>query len=636
MTETPAARSSAPTADKGLLRNGVIAVLTLSAIALHLALRWSSVPPAFVNVPLLVAIAAGGLPLVVGLAQRVLQAEFGSDLLAGVAIVTAVILGEFLAASVIVLMLSGGQALERLATRRASSVLDALARRSPTVAHRQQGGQLVDVPVDAVTPGDVVVILPHETCPADGTVQAGSSTMDESYLTGEPFLLRKTVGSAVISGAINGTSALTIRVDRPAADSRYARIMEVVRAAELHRPPMRRMADRLGAWYTPAALAIAAGSWLWSGSPDRFLAVVVIATPCPLLLAIPVAIVGAISLAARRSIVVRDPALLERVSTCRTVILDKTGTLTLGRPVLASIDCVPGERRDDVLQAAASLEQYSRHPLAGAVLDAADRAGLVRLEATDVEERPGTGLSGHIGERSIRIVGRGHVNAELSASLPPEVAGLECVVLIDGRVAATLRFRDEPRRESRSFVNHLGPRHHIDRLLLVSGDRASEVRYLADVVGIKDVYAGQTPEQKLAIVRAERKRQPCLFVGDGVNDAPAMLAATAGVALGANTDVTAAAAGAVILEYSLTRVDELLHIGRRMTRIARQSALGGMALSAIGMIVAAAGWLTPIGGALLQEAIDIGAILNALRAARAPASLIDFEPPADETPKIPV
>lgn len=614
-------------ADRGasLSVDAWIAALALVAIAAHLLLRYAwPVPAHAANIPLMVALAAGGIPLVVALLRQLFARELGSDLLAGIAIVTSAWLGEYLVAVVVVLMLSGGQALEAYATRRASSVLDALARRSPSVAHEMSGDALVDVPLDRIGPGDVLVILPHETCPVDGTVTSGHSTMDESYLSGEPFLMQKTVGSAVLSGAINGEGALTITVDRRVVDSRYERIMQILRTAEERRPAMRRLADRLGGWYTPLAVGIALAGWAWSGDPQRFLAVLVIATPCPLLLAIPVAIIGAISLAARRSILIRDAMVLERIGSCRTMIFDKTGTLTLGRPALTDVTCAPDFDRAVVLQLMASLEQYSRHPLAAAVVQAADREALARLPVTEVSERPGEGLSGRVAGRRVRVTSRAKLGADVVVPVAAVQGGLECIVLVDGAVAARCRFRDVPRRESQPFVGHLRPKHGVSRLLLVSGDRQSEVQYLADAVGIVDVHFSQSPEQKVAIVNEERRRQPTLFVGDGLNDAPAVMAATVGIALGQQNELTAEAAGAVILDGSLSKVDELMHIARRTRRIALQSAVGGMALSVIGMGLAVVGWLPPLSGAIAQEAIDVIAVMNAIRAALPPRTLTDF------------
>ncbi|MBA4066511.1 MAG: cadmium-translocating P-type ATPase [Isosphaera sp.] len=610
----------------------VIAAGAVLAIAAHLAGRWlgpaaPGVPVRPADAPLLAALALGGGWLVLGLLARLSRGQFGSDLLAGISIVTSVVLGEYLAGTLVVLMLSGGEALEAYAVRRASSALDALARRMPAVAHRTRGGTLADVPLADVAAGDLVVVFPHETCPVDGTVADGHGTMDESYLTGEPYLLAKAPGSAVLSGAVNGDSALTVRADRPADDSRYAKIMRVMRESEQRRPRLRRLGDALGAWYTPFAVAVALAAGAASGDPVRFLAVLVVATPCPLLIAIPVAIVGAVSLAARRGIVIKDPAVLEVVGSCRVAIFDKTGTLTYGRPALVGLTPADGFERDEVLQLLASLERYSRHPLAGAVLGAAAAAGLPLREPTEVAERPGQGLVGVVAGRTVRVTGRTKLEEAEPATarlLPPTTGGLECVVLVDGRLAGTARFRDRPRADGREFIRHLAARHGFDRVLLVSGDREGEVRYLAEAVGIAEVYAGQSPEQKVEIARRETAGARTVFVGDGINDAPALTACTVGLAFGQNSDVTAEAAGAVILDADLKRVDEFLHIGQRLRAVALQSAVGGIVLSLGGMALAAAGLLPPVAGAVLQEVIDVLAVLNALRVGFPPKALTDY------------
>jgi heavy metal translocating P-type ATPase len=610
-----------------------IAGLALAAIAVHLLLRFAvGVTASFAGLaardwPLAFALAVGGTPLVLDLAVKLRHRQFGSDLLAGISIVTAVILGELLAGMLVVLMLSGGAALETYAVRRASSVLAALAKRMPSTAHRKTDGKLDDISLDQVAVGDLMAVFPHEICPVDGTVVEGRGTMDESYLTGEPYLIDKAPGAQALSGAVNGNTALTVRADKPVADSRYARIMDVMRTSERTRPRMRRIGDQLGAVYTPVAIGLALAAWFVSGDPLRFLAVLVVATPCPLLIAIPVAIIGSISLAARRGIIIKDPAVLEKVATCRTAIFDKTGTLTYGEPELIEIVPADGRDSDEILALVAGLERYSRHPLASAVLRAAAEHGLAAGDATEVREPPGQGLTGVVSGRTVRVTGRPKLvaqNPSIASELPPAAPGLECVALIDGRYAATLQFRDRPRPGSRPFIRHLGSKHKFDRVLLLSGDRESEVRYLAALVGITEVHGGQSPEQKLARVRAETSRASTVFMGDGINDAPALTAATVGIAFGQNSDVTSEAAGAVILESSLEKVDEFLHVGARMRRVALQSAVGGMALSLIGMGVAAAGYLPPVSGAVLQELIDTAAVLNALRTALPPRALTDF------------
>jgi heavy metal translocating P-type ATPase len=582
---------------------------------------------ALAQLPLIAVLMFGGIPLIYQLAIKLVKGDFGADLLAGIAIITAVFLNEYLAGSLVVLMLASGVVLETYAIRKASSVLEALANRMPSVAHRKAGEKLVDITTEQVNIGDTLLILPHEICPVDGTVVEGSGTMDESYLTGEPYRMSKISGSQVISGAVNGDSALTIRADKRAVDSRYAKIMDVMRASEQHRPKLRRLGDQLGALYAPAAIVIALIAWGASGDVIRFLAVLVIATPCPLLIGIPVTIISSISLAARRDIIIKNPAILETIGDCRTAIFDKTGTLTYGRPTLTAI--IPGKNHNEqeILTLIASLERYSKHPLSGAITQAAEKSALSLLKVANIEELPGEGLKGEVAGKQIQITSRKKFlerQAATAADLPAVSGGLECIVLIDDAYAATLQFRDEVRTDSSSFINHLQPRHLFDRVMLVSGDRESEVRYLAEQVGIKHVYFSQSPEQKLELVRNETKAAKTVYLGDGINDAPALTAATIGIAFGQNSDITGEAADAVIMNSSLLKVDELFHIGKRMRVIALQSAVGGIVLSLIGMVFAGLGYLPPAAGAITQEIIDVFAILNALRAALPPKTLSDY------------
>jgi heavy metal translocating P-type ATPase len=402
--------------------------------------------------------------------------------------------------------------------------------------------------------------------------------------------------------------------------------MEVMRESEQNQPHLRRLGDQLGAFYTPLAVAIALAAWAISGEAVRFLAVLVVATPCPLLIAIPVAIIGSISLAARRSIIIKNPVALEQIAACRTAIFDKTGTLTYGEPRLTEQIVAPGFEQREVLALAASLELYSKHPLARAILARAKEEGLHLQQASQVSEPPGQGLRGIVSGHQIQLTSRAKLisqNVPGAEHLPPLAGGLECVVLLDGRFAATFRMRDAPRAEGHSFIQHLGPKHHFQRVMIVSGDRESEVRYLAEEVGISEVHAEQSPEEKLAIVRQETAASKTLYVGDGINDAPAMMAATVGMAVGQNSDVTAEAADVVAMENSLKKVDEFMHISRRMRSIALQSAIGGMALSLGGMLFAATGHLSPVAGAICQEIIDVLAVLNALRAAFPPRVISD-------------
>src|SRR5579875_342146 len=411
-------------------KQGIIAVFTVIAILIHLVLRFGlkTTTEAYgfplSELPLIASLVFGGIPLVIDLLIKLFRLEFGSDLLAGISIVTSVLLGQYLAGSLVVLMLSGGEALEAYAVRSASSVLEALAKRMPSVAHKKSNGGVTDLSLGDVRIGDTLIVFPHEICPVDGTVIEGHGVMDESYLTGEPYMMSKIPGSFVLSGAINGETALTIRADKLAVDSRYAKIMEVMRAAEERRPRLRRIGDQLGAYFTPFAVGIALIAWLASGDVVRFLAVLVAATPCPLLIAIPVTIIGAISLSARRGIIVKDPAVLEKIDTCRTAIFDKTGTLTYGQPKLTEIVPAAGFTEKEILSLVASLERYSKHPLGSAVVEAALAKGMSVIEATEIQEPPGEGLRGIVGERTVQVTSRKKLiaqNPDLENDIPPFV-----------------------------------------------------------------------------------------------------------------------------------------------------------------------------------------------------------------------
>jgi heavy metal translocating P-type ATPase len=603
--------------------NRMILIVTLLAIFVHFSLRWTGLAAvggfAAADLSLLVLFVVGGVPILAQLLLKFLRREMGADFLAAIAFVAGIWLGEYLAAALIILMLTGGQVLEAFAMRKASSALNALASRMPSVAHRKDDkGEISDIALDDVAIGDLIAVFPHETAPVDGTVVDGHGNMDESYLTGEPFVVAKVPGTAVLSGAINGDAVLVIRAEKQARDSRYAQIMHVMRDAEQKRPRIRRLGDQIGAWFAPVALLFAIMVLYVTGDSTRFLAVLVVATPCPLLIAIPITVMSAISIAARRGIVIRDPTALERLPTCQTAIFDKTGTLTYGRPELTDILPGPGFVADDVLRFAASLERYSRHPLAMAVMAAAKDRKIAAGDVARASEKPGQGLTGVVDGHDIAVTHRKKLLASdpQNARLLPETSsGLECVVMVDGRYGATLRFRDTPRDDGKSFVDHLGPIHRFKKIMLVSGDRESEVTYLSELLGIGKSLASQSPEQKVAIVRAETAAAPTLFMGDGINDAPALAVATVGIAFGKESAVTAEAAGVVIPEASLATVDELLHISIAMRRILLQSVIGGMVLSVLAMGFAAAGYISPVAGALLQEGIDIIAIANALRLA---------------------
>ncbi|MGC2615315.1 MAG: heavy metal translocating P-type ATPase, partial [Terracidiphilus sp.] len=493
----------------GSLSHGLVAVFLLGSMLA----AWSA-PIAFPNASsrstiLLVSVIIASFPLCIELLIQLVRGNFGVDILAFLSIVSGVLLHQYWVAAIVILMLSGGKALEEYATRRASSVLRALARRMPQIAHRLGAGSIIaDVSVEQIAVGEVLSVYPHELCPVDGVVLDGLGRMDESYLTGEPFLIEKAPGAFVLSGAVNGDSVLTIKATQVAKDSRYAKIVEVLHASEKNRPRIQRLGDRLGIWYTPLSLLVATLAWIVSGDPERFLAVLVIATPCPLLLAIPVAITGAISVAARRGIVVKDPSILEKIKSCATLIVDKTGTLTYGKPILTEVLCLGDWPRRELVQLAASLEKYSKHPLGSAVLHAAEEEKIPLLNPQMIQEAPGRGMRGDIAGHVVMLTSR--------KKLPPAVqkkrlddlpTGMECVLLIDDKLAGLLRFRDQPRVESKPFLKHVKSHHGFSKVVLLSGDRPAEVQYFAEGMGISEVFGGKSPEEKLALVKELTKKE---------------------------------------------------------------------------------------------------------------------------------
>lgn len=607
---------------------GYIAILAIISITTHLVLQY--LIPGFQSYslyPLYLNLVLGGGILVFDLVRKLITLKFGSDLLAGMSIVTAVLLEEYLAGSLVVLMLSGGETLENYAIRTASRMLEVLAKRAPTIAHRKKSDVIEDISVEKIVIGDTILIFPHEICPVDGEVIAGNGVMDESYLTGEPFFISKAPGSEVLSGSINGDASLTIKSTKLAQDSRYAKIMQVMSESEQKRPQMRRLADQLGAWYTPIAIIIAVLAWTFNGNAERFLAVLVIATPCPLLIAIPVAIIGSISLCAKRGILIKNPIVLEQIDQCQTMIFDKTGTLTYGKPTLTDQTIYNKQNSIEILKLVASIERYSKHPLASAILEKAAEKNIKLIDAQRISEPKGAGLQGTIDKHEVIITSRKQLDKfglEKDVAVLPQGTGLECVILIDHQLAAHYRFRDSPRVDSKSFIQHLLPKHGFKKVIIVSGDREEEVQYLANSVGIAEVYAGKSPEEKVDIVMKETQQAKTAYLGDGINDAPALLAATVGIAFGCNSDITTEAAGAVVMDSSLETVDEFLHISKRMRAIALQSALGGMSLSIFGMVIAAFGFLPPVAGAISQEIIDVIAIMNSLRTIWKPAIMSDM------------
>jgi heavy metal translocating P-type ATPase len=555
------------------------------------------------------------VPLVWSVLVTLAHGRVGVDLIALVAMAGALALGEELAGAVIALMLAGGNALETAADRRARRELTALLERMPTVAHVRHGDRLDEVAVDAVAPGDVIVVRAGEIVPVDGIVVSAEAVVDESTLTGESLPTTYGRGGAVRSGVANAAAPFDLRAVRPAAQSAYAALVALVRAAEADRAPFTRLADRYAALLLPVTLVIAAAAWAASGDPVRALAVVVVATPCPLILAAPIALVSGVSRAARAGIVVKGAGVIERLGRARSVLLDKTGTLTLGTPRIARIDPVDGIAREDVLRFAASLDQLSAHVLAAALVRGAHEEGLELAFPQDVREEPGQGIEGTIDHRRVAI------GAAATPAADARDQGLARIgVTVDGAPAGVIVMADRIRDDAGPLVDALraaGIRH----IAMVTGDRAAVAEPVGAALGLDRVYADCTPQDKLDVVGSVRARPglaPVLMVGDGVNDAPALARADVGIAMGeAGATASSEAADAIITINSIAAVAEAVRVGRRSLRIATQSVVAGMAMSFAAMGFAAAGLLPPVAGALLQEGIDVAVILNALRALRA-------------------
>ncbi len=554
--------------------------------------------------------------------------SLGVDTIALVAMVGALALGEELAGAVIGLMFSGGAALEATAARRARRELTALVERAPKVAHLRSDGELRDVPADEVRVGEVVVVRTGEVVPVDGIVADGEAVVDTSTLTGEPLPVTLHSGMPVLSGTANAGSPFQVRAGRPATESAYAALVRLVEQAESQRAPFVRMADRYAGFFLPITLLIAATAWALSGEPVRGLAVVVVATPCPLILAAPIALVSGLSRAARAGIVVKGAGAIETLGETRTVLFDKTGTLTIGTPDVREILTAERMPESELLRLAASIDRMSAHVLGEALVRAATERDLPLSMPSEVREEPGQGISGRVDGHRVAVGSRAFLRAE--GYSPDEVAATRMLgdrgsgetrvtVGVDGRVAGVIVMADELRPDATRIVPRLraeGVRH----VAMVSGDRRSVAERIGRALGVDRVYAEQSPEDKLEVVRrlrANRELRPVVMVGDGVNDAPALATADLGIAMGAaGATVSSETADAVITVDRIDRVADAIHSGRRALRIARQSVLAGMSLSIAAMGVAAAGYLAPVAGALFQEAIDLAVILNALRALR--------------------
>ncbi|MFC2970228.1 heavy metal translocating P-type ATPase [Acidimangrovimonas pyrenivorans] len=563
------------------------------------------------------------LAMLVDIAVHLRRGEFGLDLIAALAMAGALGLGEYLAGIIIAVMFTGGEALESYAQRRARRELTALLGRVPRSAARYRDGAIEEVPLEALAVGDRVLVRHGEIVPADGTVSGGGAVLDESALTGEALPVHRRDGQAVMSGSVNSGDPFDLEVSERAEQSTYAGIIRMVRAAQLAKAPMARLADRFALAFLPLTLAIAGGAWLVSGDPTRALAVLVVATPCPLILAVPVAIIAGVSRCASRGVLVKGGVALETLARVRTVMLDKTGTVTGGSARLVDLKVRDDQDPAEILRLAAALDQGSQHVVAEALVAAAHERGLALETPAETRETPGAGISGRIGARRVAVGGWDFVTADLPVSRFQDEIGswirkegtVSVLVAVEGDLVGAFILADEVRPEAGTVLRQLRAA-GAERIVLATGDRADIAENVGSFLGVDRVIAGMRPADKIANVEAEKRAHgPVMMVGDGVNDAPALAAADVGVAMGARGGAASSeAADVVIVLDRLDRVATAIGIARRSRSIALQSVYAGMGLSVTAMIVAAFGYLTPVEGAILQEAIDVAVILNALRA----------------------
>ena len=547
--------------------------------------------------------------------------RLGVDVVALLALVGALAVGEFLAGAVIATMLATGRALERWASYRADNELRMLLGRTPRVARRYEDGAIAKVPLARVRPGDRILVGPGEVVPVDGTLLSATAVLDESVLTGEALPVDHIEGEVIRSGVVNAGGPFDLRATTDAQDSTYAGIVRLVEGAQRAQSPFVRLADRYAAWFLLFTLALAGTAWAASADPVRAVAVLVVATPCPLILAAPVAIVSGLSRTAKRGLVVKSGAVLEQLARCHTLVIDKTGTLTLGTPTVSEVVSTGAIVPDEVLRLAACVEQVSPHVLAAAVVDAARRRNLTLELPTDVHEEPGQGVRGTVGTTEVAVGRARWISATPHSALlraarrRAELDGaLTVFVAVDGTPAGLLMLNDPVRPDAARTIRMLRAS-GIERVVLLSGDRADVAGSVGAMIGVDAVFAERSPADKVEIVAAEQADGAAVMVGDGINDAPALARAAVGIAIGARgATASSEAADAVLTVDRLARVGEAVAIARRTLAIGRESVFAGMTMSVVAMVAAWMGYLPPAMGAVLQEFIDVVVIVNALRA----------------------
>jgi len=579
---------------------------------------------------------AGVIPVLLGLLAEIVRSlrngEVGLDIVAALSMTAALAFGETLAAAVVAVMYSGGTFLESFAEGRARHEMSSLLARVPRTATRHHDGMLDEVPLDEIEPGNLLLIRQGDVAPVDGVVASDRAILDQSALTGESLPVHLTRDAEVMSGATNAGEAFDLKATRQAKDSTFAGIVRLVEAAQKSKAPMARLADRYSLVFLVVTVVIAFAAWWFTGDPIRAVAVLVVATPCPLILAVPVALVAGLSRAAHFGVLIKGAKPLEALARIRTLILDKTGTLTDGRPVIVAIESYGDLSEADVLHYAAALDQGSKHPIAQALVSEARARGNALPFPDHLDETAGEGITGTIEGRKMAVGGTAFVSAQLGLPISHDKAGetgeVVVALAVDGELAGHVVMADTLRAGTAELLAGLRS-HGIGRILLATGDRRSVAEAVTEGLGLDAVRSELTPDQKVLLVLTERKNGPVMMVGDGVNDAPALAAADIGVAMGARgAAASAEAADVVLLVDHLDRLLSGLEVAQRSQRIALESVVVGIGLSVAGMIAAALGYLTPVQGALLQEAIDVAVILNALRALRIRPTVLGETPTA--------
>jgi heavy metal translocating P-type ATPase len=576
---------------------------------------WSDVIWAAVTIPVLLA-------LLTEIVTSLRRGDLGLDIVAALSMTAALLVGQDLAAAIVALMYAGGQLLEAFAERAARREMTALLARVPRVALRHRDGQLEEVALDLILPGNRLLVRRGDVVPVDGTVAEGVAVLDQSALTGEALPVQLGVGQAVMSGSTNVGEAFDLTATRRAEESTYAGIVRLVEAAQRSRAPMSRLADRYAIVFLAVTVALAGAAWALAGDPIRAVAVLVVATPCPLILAVPVAIVSGLSRAAKLGILIKGGKAIETLARVRALVIDKTGTLTLGEARIVSTRAADHVTPDALLRLAASLDQASKHIIAQTIVAEARAKGLALTIPSEVVETPGEGIIGRVEGHPVMVGGPRFIAAHiadgglstLGRDRPPGAVAV--AVAVDGKLAGLLILSDELRAGTEQLLQALRAL-GIERIVLATGDRHEVARFIAAGLSIDQVRSDLTPDQKILVVLSERKNGPVMMIGDGVNDAPALAAADIGMAMGAKgAAASAEAADVVLLVDQLDRVLPAIQIARRSRLIALQSVIAGMGLSFMAMIAAALGYITPVEGALLQEVIDVAVIFNALRALR--------------------